>query len=118
MQIPHSGEVGWYKLGPPPGQPGPVVMVGHLDTARDPAVFYRLKDLLPGDLIHVYGADGDVATFVVDATEQWLKAELPTERIWDYTPEAVIRLITCGGQYDRKSHHYLSNLIVYGHLTR
>ena len=118
MEIPHSGDVGWYRLGPVPGDPGPVVMVGHLDTHRDPAVFYHLKELRPGDEIRVYGDDGDMATFEVDMIEQVLKAELPTERIWDYTPEAVIRLVTCGGEWDRYNYHYLSNVIAYGHLVR
>jgi sortase (surface protein transpeptidase) len=118
MEIPRGGRVGWYELGPAPGNQGPAVMVGHFDAARDPAVFYHLKDLRPGDEILVYGSDGDVATFEVDMIEQVLKAELPTERIWDYTPEAVIRLVTCGGEWDRRTHHYLSNVIAYGHLVR
>lgn len=118
MSIPRGGRVGWYELGPAPGNQGPVVMVGHYDSARDPAVFYGIKDLRPGDEIRVYGDDGDMAVYEVDRIERWLKAYLPTERIWDYTPEAVIRLITCGGEWDSRTHHYLSNVIAYGHLVR
>jgi hypothetical protein len=118
MIIPRGGRVGWYKLGPAPGNQGPVVMVGHYDSARDPAVFFGIKDLRPGDEILVYGEDGDVAAYEVDRVERWSKANLPVERIWDYTPEAVIRLITCGGEWDDRTNHYLSNIIAYGHLVR
>jgi sortase (surface protein transpeptidase) len=118
METPHYGNAGWYSLGPAPGEPGPAVMLAHVDSTRHPDVFYRLKEVKPGDEIQVYGADNDPAVFAVDSVEQQLKAELPRERIWDYTSEPVIRLITCGGEYDRKWGHYLSNVIVYGHLIR
>jgi sortase (surface protein transpeptidase) len=105
-------------VGPAPGAPGPAVIVGHFDTKKGPDVFYRLRNLTKGDEVLVYDTNGDVATFVVDSLELVLKAELPTERIWRNTPEPVIRLITCGGEFDRSTGHYLSNTIVYGHLAQ
>jgi sortase (surface protein transpeptidase) len=118
MEVPPFGLVGWYKLGPAPGASGPAVIVGHVDTKSGPDVFYHLRDLEPGEEVLVYDADGDVATFAVDSREQQLKNELPTEKIWSDTEEPVVRLITCGGDFDRRSRHYLSNVIVYGHLVR
>ncbi|MCE5254298.1 MAG: class F sortase [Actinomycetia bacterium] len=117
MEVPPFGLAGWYEPGPLPGDHGPTVVVAHVDTKKGPDVFYRLKDLEPGDEILVYGPDGDVATFGVDSKEQRLKTELPVERIWNDTWEPVIRLITCTGEFDRSSGHYLSNMIVYGHLV-
>jgi len=117
MEVPPFGLAGWYEPGPLPGNHGPAVIVAHVDTKKGPDVFYRLKDLEPGDEILVYGADGDVATFGVDSKEQRLKTELPVERIWNDTWEPLIRLITCTGEFDRSSGHYLSNMIVYGHLV-
>ena len=61
---------------------------------------------------------GDYATFQVDSSETILKSKLPTERIWNKTEQSVIRLVTCGGTYDAKTGHYLSNVIVYGHLVK
>jgi hypothetical protein len=116
MEVPPFGLAAWYSLGPAPGANGPAVIVGHVDSKSGPDVFYRLSELEPGDHILVYGDDGDTATFVVDDKEQALKSELPTERIWNDTKEPVIRLVTCGGDFDRSSGHYLSNVIVYGHL--
>ena len=117
MEVPKFGLAGWYSLGPQPGAAGPAVIVAHVDSASGPDVFYRLKELEPGDEVLVYNEDGDVAAFVVDSREQQLKTALPTDRIWNDTWEPVIRLITCGGEFDRISRHYLSNVIVSGHLV-
>jgi len=118
METPRSGDVGWYSLGPAPGEQGPAVMLAHVDTYSRPDVFYHLKDLKPGDEISVYGASGDPAVFVVESVDEQLKIDLPRDRIWSYTATALIRLITCGGKWDSRSKHYLSNVIVYGHLVR
>lgn len=116
METPSFGLAGWYKLGPVPGATGPAVVVAHVDTKSGPDVFYRLRELLPGDRVEVHGADGEVAVFVVESQEEVLKKELPTERIWNQTDQALLRLITCGGEFDPASGHYLSNTIVYAHL--
>lgn len=118
MQVPRFGYAGWFKFGPLPGATGPAVIVGHVDTRTRQDVFYRLHELRPGDEFYVGNTRGDTAAFVVDYSESVLKTDLPTERIWEVTSQAVIRLITCGGDWDAATGHYLSNLIVYGHLVR
>ena len=118
MEVPAVGIVGWYKLGPAPGASGPTVLVSHVSWHGQKGAFYGLKDLKPGDEVQVYDSSGDCAVFQVDSLETILKTKLPTERIWNNTDQAVIRLITCGGDYDSKTGHYLSNVIVYGHLVK
>jgi LPXTG-site transpeptidase (sortase) family protein len=118
MEIPPVGLVGWYKLGAVPGASGPSVLVSHVSWQGKKGVFYKLKDMKVGDQFTVYDASGDSALFQVDATETVLKTDLPTEKIWNDTDEPVIRLITCGGTYDSKSGHYLSNVIVYARLIK
>jgi LPXTG-site transpeptidase (sortase) family protein len=118
MEVPKVGVVGWYKLGPLPGAAGPAVLVSHVSWQGKKGAFYYLKNLKPGDQFEVYGKSGECAVFQVDSTESTLKTKLPTEKIWNQTEESVIRLITCGGAYDSKSGHYLSNIIVYGHLVK
>jgi sortase (surface protein transpeptidase) len=118
MEIPSVGIVGWYKLGPLPGAAGPAVLVSHVSWQGKKGAFYYLKNLKPGDEIDVYDRSGDYALFQVDSSETILKTKLPTERIWNQTEESVVRLITCGGAYDSKTGHYLSNVIVYGHLVK
>jgi LPXTG-site transpeptidase (sortase) family protein len=118
MEVPKVGIVGWCDLGPAPGESGPSVLVSHVSWNGTKGVFYKLKELEPGDQVLVYDASGDHAIFEVDSTETILKSDLPTDRIWNETDQAVIRLVTCGGKYDSKTGHYLSNVIVYGHLVR
>lgn len=113
MEVPDFGLAGWYEPGPRPGDPGPAVIAAHVDSVRGPDVFFRLRDLTTGDKITVEYADGSDSTFVVSESEQQLKDDLPVERIWNDTDDAVLRLITCGGEFDADARSYLSNLIVY-----
>jgi hypothetical protein len=63
-------------------------------------------------------ADGVVATFTVDAVERYPKDAFPTSRVYGNTTDrAEIRLITCGGDFDRGTGHYVDNVVVYGHLV-
>ena len=118
MEVPSFGMAAWYKLGPVPGDSGPAVIVGHVDTKTGPDVFYHLKDVVVGDEVFVSDRSGDVADFVVDGIEQQLKTQLPVDRIWVDSESPLLRLITCGGQFDRSTGHYRSNVIVYAHLTQ
>lgn len=118
MEVPPAQKAGWYKLGPAPGASGPSVIVAHVYYNHERDVFYNLKRLQPGDEIQVYDGSGDVAVFVVDSKEEVLKNQLPAEKIWNKTNEPLIRLITCGGVFDPVARHFLSNVIVYGHLVQ
>jgi sortase (surface protein transpeptidase) len=117
MQTPDPGQVGWYRHGPKPGDPGPAVLVGHVDTRTGPDVFYRLRQLRPGDEILVGRPDGTTARFLVGRLERHPKTELPTRRIWTKAKGPQVRLVTCAGLYNRATHHYIDNLIVYGSPT-
>lgn len=109
--------VGWYRLGPVPGQLGPAVLLGHVNTRKGPAVFSRLRDLRRGDKVQVTRSDGTTAEFTVDGVEQVGKNRFPTERVYGNTAHATLRLITCGGVFDPKTHHYTDNVIVYATLS-
>jgi sortase (surface protein transpeptidase) len=113
MEVPDFGEAGWYELGPRPGAPGPAVITAHVDSVDGPDVFHRLAELEAGDEITVERADGTDSTFVMRRSEQHLKEDLPVERIWAATDEPVLRLITCGGDFDAARRSYRSNVIVY-----
>lgn len=113
MEVPNFGLAGWYEPGPRPGEPGPAVIAAHVDSVGGPDVFFRLKDLAKGDKISVELADGSTQKFVVSKSEQQLKQQLPVERIWNDTDEVVLRLVTCGGEFDPDERSYKSNVIVY-----
>lgn len=113
METPDFGLAGWYTEGPKPGEEGPSVVVAHVDSKAGPDVFYRLKELRPGAEVHIERSDGSTATWVSESSEQTDKDELPVESIWSPTDEPVLRLVTCGGAFDRSIGHYTDNVIVY-----
>jgi Sortase domain len=108
---------GWFTPGPSPGQFGPAVIAGHVDSKTGPAVFYRLGELRRGDRVRVTREDGSVASFVIDRVKQYEKDKFPTRAVYgNSTNRAELRLITCGGQYDKKA-GYLSNIVAFAHLS-
>ncbi|GAA2402860.1 hypothetical protein GCM10010191_08020 [Actinomadura vinacea] len=113
-----AGHTGWYERGPAPGSRGPSVMLGHYDDMHGPAVFHRLHRLRPGARIRVTRRDRSVAVFRVDAMERVPKWEFPRARVYGKVRYAGLRLITCGGTYDKTDRSYNDNVIVYAHLTR
>jgi sortase (surface protein transpeptidase) len=119
MQVPSSTTVaGWYTGSPRPGAVGSSIIVGHIDSVTGPGVFYRLSDLRSGDDVFVKRADGTTAEFRVTAIQTYLKDHFPTETVYGPTPDAELRLITCGGAFDAATHHYLSNIVVYATEVR
>ncbi|MGH3442230.1 MAG: class F sortase, partial [Nitriliruptorales bacterium] len=117
LEVPRDWDVvGWYGGAPRPGEPGASVLAGHVDSRSGPAVFLRLGELRPGDLVHVVYEGGFVAAFVVEALERHPKREFPTERVYGETEAPTIRLITCTGSFDRSAGSYEDNLIVYGSI--
>ncbi|MDQ2755959.1 MAG: class F sortase [Actinomycetota bacterium] len=109
---------GWYTGSPTPGQVGPSVIVGHVDSAAaGPSVFYHLSELRPGDRIEVTRADRTVAVFAVDSVETYAKAQFPTLQVYGNIDHAGLRLITCGGPYIADKGHYQDNIVAYAHLV-
>jgi sortase (surface protein transpeptidase) len=113
MEVPGDFRVaGWFTGGPQPGQLGPAVIAGHVDSRTGPAVFYRLRDLRPGDQIRVVRADHRVVRFEVDSRASYPKQVLATEAVYGATTAPVLRLIACAGSFDRASGSYRNNLVV------
>lgn len=107
---------GWYAGGTVPGDPGPAVIAGHVDSQSGPAVFYQLKQLKVGSVVSVTRSDGRVVRFRVDGVDQYPKDDFPTEAVYGPTPDPSLRLITCGGTFDYASHHYRDNVVAYASL--
>jgi hypothetical protein len=118
LQSPSSWNVaGWYAGGIKPGQIGPAVIAGHIDSTNGPAVFYRLDKLAIGAQAVVTEQGGAVLTFVVDDVQSFAKDKFPADAVYGPTPYPELRLITCTGDFDYKTHNYLSNLVVSAHLV-
>lgn len=117
---PHLNDVAWYKNSPTPGQLGPSVLEGHIDTLQGPSVFLYLADLTPGDTISIARADDNVAVFTVNAVRSYpTHHAFPTRLVYGAGGDldhATLRLITCAN-FDDSTGHYEGNTIVYAHLT-
>ena len=114
MQVPTKWEeAGWYARGPRPGEDGPAVIAGHVDSTSGPAVFFRLHDLRAGDEVLVTRADHSVVRFVIDRLQQFPKASFPTAAVFGATPGPTLRLITCTGAFDETARSYLDNLVAF-----
>ena len=107
-----SDKAGWYAGGIAPGAPGPAVIAGHVDSRTGPGVFFRLPELQPGAEVLVEREDGSRLTFVVSGTHTTDKTAFPTEAVYGPTPLSELRLVTCGGDFDRAAGSYRNNVIV------
>jgi hypothetical protein len=118
IEIPKDWNVaGWFEGGARPGQRGPAVILGHVDSRSGPAVFYRLRELTPGDKILIDQGDGRTAEFIVDRTERHAKTRFPTTDVYFPTLRPILRVVTCGGSFDQSSGHYRDNVIVFASLA-
>lgn len=117
MEVPPGAfPAGWYTGAPTPGERGPAVLAGHVDWKGEHGVFHDLAALLPGDTVTVVRADASVATFRVTDVKEYPKDEFPTAAVYGNTPGSELRLITCGGDWDAASGHYLDNVVAYAVL--
>ena len=104
---------GWWADGPEPGERGPAVVLGHVDSRSGPAVFFSLTELQPGDEVIIDRVDGSSVAYRVDRIEQHAKDEFPTEAVYGATDDPQLRLVTCGGDFDQSERSYRDNVVVF-----
>lgn len=114
VDVPADASVaGWFEPGPRPGERGPAVVMGHVDSFDSgPGVFFHLRDVELGAIVTI-ATTGEPVRFVVRSVEQYSKEEFPTERIYGAVPGVELRLITCGGSFDRSARSYRDNIVVF-----
>ncbi len=118
VEVPTRWEdVGWYDGGARPGEDGPTVLLGHVDSKAGPAVFARLPQAPPGTVVEVVGDGGEVTRWRVERTEQHPKTRFPTEAVYLPALRPELRLVTCGGAFDRATGHYVDNVVVHASLV-
>jgi hypothetical protein len=114
LEVPRRpADTGWFVDGPEPGERGPAVIAGHVDSRTGPAVFYRLRALRAGDRIRVVLSTGARVSFVVRGGREFAKQRFPVNLVYDRTKQPTLRLITCDGRFDRSTHHYVDNYVVF-----
>jgi sortase (surface protein transpeptidase) len=116
MEVPKDpARAGWFTRGAAPGALGPAVIAGHV-TWNGPAVFHRLGTLKRGDRVTVTRKDGRTVIFSVTRVAQFSKSRFPSQAVYGAIDHAGLRLVTCGGTYDRARARYLDNVIVFAKL--
>jgi len=111
-------QAGWYTYAPTPGETGPAVVLGHVDGNHQKGIFFRLKELAPGDRVSIARKDGTTVVFEVTKVHQVPKKDFEAEGVYDDTAGPELRLITCGGVFDRSAHNYVDNIVVYARLVQ
>jgi hypothetical protein len=120
LQVPPLDEpnlAGWYRDGASPGSTGNAIVLGHVDNRRGPAVFYALGALHKGDTIHIDRKDHRTAVFTIYAIQVYDKDAFPSQTVYGATARPELRVITCGGGFNKTAAHYLGNVVVFAHLT-
>lgn len=107
------GQAGWFAAGPAPGAVGPAVLAGHVDSRSGPAVFFRLEDIEPGAQVRIDRSDGSTVVFEVTRVAEYPKTDFATAAVYGPTVDAELRLITCGGEFDRSRRSYTDNIVVF-----
>lgn len=120
VEVPENPDVaGWFRHGTVPGRLGSAVVLGHVDSRRGPAVFYRLSTLRPGSRIEVRLSDGVVVEFAVSRVVSYPNRDFPARRVYAGNPRRrTLSLVTCGGAYDANAGGYQSNVVVYSSFVR
>lgn len=114
LQVPKTvSQTGWFVGGPEPGENGPAVIVGHVDSKSGPGVFWRLRALRRGDQIKVALKNKSTVRFVVQSMRKVPKKHFPTKLVYGQTKGPSLRLITCDGRFDRSTGHYVDNYVVF-----
>jgi hypothetical protein len=117
LEVPQNfAEAGWWTGGARPGELGPAVIAGHVDSRTGPAVFFRLANLRRRDAVTIERADGSRVRFHVVGSQRYPKARFPTAKVYGPTATPALRVITCSGAFDRATGHYLDNTVVYAGL--
>ena len=114
IAVPATTDIaGWYEYGPRPGQPGPAVILGHVDSQAGPGIFFDLYRARPGTVIRVDRSDGSSATFTITQITKVPKVQFPTDLVYAPTLDPTLRLVTCGGSFDRARRSYRDNVIAF-----
>ncbi|MEU9706046.1 class F sortase [Streptomyces sp. NPDC047981] len=117
FEMPHT--VGWFRTGTQPGAEGVALFVGHVDTETRPAVFYGLSAARLGAQVRVTRTDGSIAEFTVDDVRVFPRDHFDAAKVYGQhrADRAELRLITCGGTFDRVTGTYTANVVVSAYLT-
>lgn len=119
MGIPEDADnVAWYNLGSRPGEQGSAVIDGHFDKEdQSPAVFAKLDQLMPGDVLYLENDQNENLTFVVKESRMYDVRD-STEEIFNNNDGIFLNLITCAGDWDVHNKDYNQRRVIFAELVK
>ncbi|OGZ67610.1 MAG: hypothetical protein A3D35_02470 [Candidatus Staskawiczbacteria bacterium RIFCSPHIGHO2_02_FULL_34_9] len=111
--------LGWYELGPWPGEIGSAVIDGHFGTWKNGqgSIFDNLYKLKKGDLIYIKNDDGSLTTFVVRELKSYSPTDDASEVFISDDGKSHLNLITCTGDWVSQDKTYTNRLVVFTDLV-
>jgi LPXTG-site transpeptidase (sortase) family protein len=107
-------DAGWYNGGPRPGMGGSAVIAGHLSGKYLPkAVFHRLDELKPGDIVEVIDEFDTHIQFEVTEVKTYDHNDSADEVFKADTPRPRLNLITCAGDWIENAELFTKRTVVY-----
>jgi predicted outer membrane protein len=116
LQVPKPATtVGWWAAGGAPGSAGgTVLLVGHVDSAREGrGVFAALREVKVGAKVAVTAGDGVVHRYRIVARRTYRQDDLPTD-LFRGSSKPKLALVTCTRSFDASKRRYSHNLVLYG----
>lgn len=111
QHLPRVPLAGWFFKSAFPATAGNTVILGHVNG--NAAIFARLHELQPGDEIRVL-TETDTHIYIVDTTQ--IVDESAVE-VLAPTPDSVVTLITCAGEWNPVTKSFSERLVVRGHYA-
>jgi len=118
MDVPSNVvDVGWFKLGPRPGERGSAVIAGHFDGVNGGAgVFINLNKLKEGDRLYIKDSKGISIAFVVRESRIYNPGY--ADEVFSGTGSAHLNLVTCDGVWDGVKKSFSKRLVVFADIVR
>ena len=107
--------VGWFKLGPRPGDSGSAVLAGHYGQWKngEGSVFDDLSKLIIGDRIYVEDENGTIITFAVKELRTYDPNANTLDVFASSDGKAHLNIITCEGTWIASQKTYSNRLVVF-----
>jgi sortase (surface protein transpeptidase) len=108
-------DAGWYTNSAKPGQPGAMVIDGHVSSWTTNGVFYGLKTLQPGDLIAIERGDGTKLNYTVVKKQVYPYQQVDMSAL--LSPIAGgkpgLNLITCTGDVIKGTNSFTERIVIF-----
>lgn len=108
-------DTGWYKKSSTPGQPGAIVIDGHVSSWTTNGVFYGLKTLQPGDAIQIERGDGTTISYSVVKKQIYGYQQVDMSAVLSPVDASKpgLNLITCTGDVIKGSNNFTERIVIF-----